>query len=237
MLDERRETRDVRCFELSSRTPFRDRLWKSFRRPVGSIGFFAVLIALVLFSACTDYESMIEGDFESLMLDSRDGQVYDTVTIGAQTWMAQNLNYETPNSFCYKDNPKNCAKYGRLYSWDAAMVACPAGWHLPSLDEWNELFNVVGVTGSAGNVLKSTSGWDEDGNGTDAFGFNVLPAGSRGYEGISSSGEGTSAHFWSSTESISNNQAETVGFYSDEERVFSGSTIYPLKYSVRCVKD
>lgn len=195
------------------------------------------LLSLLSFTACTDYESMIEGDFQSRMLDSRDGQVYDTLTIGAQTWMAQNLNYETPNSLCYKDNPKNCAKYGRLYSWDAAMVACPAGWHLPSLDEWNELFSVVSVTGSAGNVLKSTSGWDEDGNGTDAFGFNVLPAGARGYEGVSSYGEGTSTHFWSSTESISNNQAETVGFYSDEASIVIGSTIYPLKYSVRCLKD
>lgn len=193
--------------------------------------FCGLVIASLLLAACTDYESMIEEDFQAHMLDSRDGNVYDVVTIGSQTWMAQNLNYETPNSTCYKENPSYCDKYGRLYSWDAAMVACPAGWHLPTSDEWNDLFSVVGSSYS-GYVLKSTSGWKDDGNGRDAFGFKVLPAGMGGDY------LGENALFWTSTESKNGgSRAISVDFSYDYDGSFIGESFYVYKYSVRCVKD
>ena len=176
------------------------------------------------------------------MTDERDGQTYKTVTIGTQTWMAENLNYaytgvpydkdnytSDSTSWCYNNDASNCAKYGRLYTWAAAMDSvgtwtingkgcgfrnecsptypvrgvCPEGWHLPSETEWNSLRTAVGGGAIAGKMLKSTSGWDdfngEHINCTDAYAFSVLPAGFRVYEG-SFKDEGLHAHFWSSTE-------------------------------------
>ena len=112
------------------------------------------------------------------MTDSRDGQTYKTVTIGSQTWMAENLNYETSNSYCYNDSASYCIKYGRFYIWEAATTACPEGWHLPTKAEFKTLFTAVGGELIAGQKLKSTSGWNdyrgESGNGTDAFAFSAL---------------------------------------------------------------
>ena len=104
------------------------------------------------------------------MTDSRDGQSYRTVKIGHQIWMAENLNFDVPNSYCYKNSADSCAKYGRLYMWSAAMDSagtfspygigcgtgksctpqypvqgvCPRGWHLPSKKEWKTLLNKIG---------------------------------------------------------------------------------------------
>ena len=80
------------------------------------------------------------------LIDVRNGfsQTYRTITIGSQTWMAENLNYETLNSWCYENLQRNCNKYGRLYTWAAASTACPSGWHLPSVAEWEILLKNVG---------------------------------------------------------------------------------------------
>jgi len=102
-----------------------------------------------------------------------------TVIIGKQVWMAENLNNEY-GGVCYDNEPSNCAMYGRLYSWDDAMVACPVGFHLPSDKEWGELIGSVGERSAI--KLKSKKGWND--NGTDNYGFSALPGGivnSRGY--------------------------------------------------------
>ena len=208
------------------------------------------------------------------MTDSRDGRTYKTVTIGTQTWMAENLNYaytgvpykvysytSDSTSWCYNDDANNCSKYGRLYTWAAAMDSvgtwstngkgcgykktcsptypvrgvCPEGWHLPTKAEFETLFTAVGGQSTAGKVLKSTSGWNSGGNGSDAFAFSALPAGHRDYYGNYNS-EGDYAHFWSSTESNSDDAYSMYLFYSvgdaclDYDGKFTG-------FSVRCLKD
>ena len=216
-------------------------------------------------------------DYDTLT-DTRDGQTYKTVTIGTQTWMAQNLNYaytgvpynysgytSDSTSWCYKNEPENCAKYGRLYTWAAAMDSvgtwttngkgcghgstcsptgtirgiCPEGWHLPDTTEWNTLFTAVGGSFTAGTALKSTSGWNEDegesGNGTDSFGFSALPAGYR-YNGGYYDNEGYDAYFWSSTE-YNSNYAYYMRLYYNYDVAYLGINSKDGGHSVRCVKD
>ena len=167
---------------------------------------------------------------EGILTDSRDGQTYRTVKIGDQVWMAENLNFETDSSYCYNDSAKYCAKYGRLYEWSAAMDACPSGWHLPDTAEWRTLLDAVGGDSIAGTMLKSTSGWNSDGNGTDDFGFTVLPAGGRSSKDF----VGEAAAFW--TSEWYGNYAAAIRLLADAfaVRLISGRTY--VGHSVRCVK-
>jgi len=121
--------------------------------------------------------------------DSRDGHKYRAVKIDSQKWMAENLNYKTPNSFCYEDADSNCTKYGRLYTWEATENVCPAGWHLPTVDEWKKLIVTAGGLDDAYYSLSSKhgTGWEKcdifvgcmETGGLDKYGFGALPAGGR----------------------------------------------------------
>ena len=71
--------------------------------------------------------------------DLRDNEIYETVMIGNKEWMAQNLRFKVISSKLYKNSTKRKIKYGRLYNWEAANMACPPGWRLPSVEEWHEL--------------------------------------------------------------------------------------------------
>jgi uncharacterized protein (TIGR02145 family) len=137
--------------------------------------------------------------------DPRDGQVYQLVTIGSQTWFAENLRYNAAGSWYNPSNPD--PKYGRLYDWNTAFTACPAGWHLPTDAEWNTLEMALGLSasdanlsgqyrGTHGTVMKSTTGWI--GNGDNSSGFNAFPAGF--YYSGSYYYLGDVAHFWSASE-------------------------------------
>lgn len=172
------------------------------------------------------------------MVDSRDGQVYKTVTIGSQTWMAENLNYKTEHSFCYYHRDVNCDQYGRLYTWSAALNACPSGWHLPTREEFETLLDVVGKD-SSGTKLKSQTGWL---GVSDDYGFSALPAGDYcPYCGSSldayfqNSGHNTS--FWSaSLDSENANWACMMSMSSKSEAAHLDYYIKTFGQSVRCLK-
>ena len=190
-------------------------------------------------------ETVSEGYGE--FVDARDGQVYKMVRIGSQIWMAENLNYNynegNVNSSCYKDSSVYCKKYGRLYTFDAAIRACPEGWHLPKQLELNTFKNYLTPisTGDVGYALKSTSGWtayDGEMGGSNAFGFGALPAGRfhaigtpKEYESVQQS-----TYFWSSSE---NSKGVVVMYlrYNSSELYIDITNSKNHKYSIRCIKD
>ncbi len=195
----------------------------------------------------------------STITDSRDGEVYTTIQIGTQCWMSENLRYDVPGNSNDASNTSNpSTNYGRLYDWATVMDngasssanpsgvqgICPNGWHLPSDAEWNEMELVMGMSASAANEtscrgthginLKSISGWNNSGNGTNTTGFNALPSGSN----FSGSFDflGDYANFWSSTQK-SVDTAWDRAFHSDKSGVFRGYYYKSNGNSCRCVKD
>ena len=168
--------------------------------------------------------------------DLRDGQTYRTVKIGNQVWMAENLDFETEKSYCYNDSSKYCDKYGRLYTWAAAVDACPTGWHLPASAEFDTLFKAVGAQSVAGNRLKAATGWNTNLNLGDEYGFSALPAGNRYFDGTYNS-EGTNADFWASTEEKGGSSAYAMYLNSDDGGAFLTAQSKNLGKSARCVKD
>jgi len=176
-----------------------------------------------------------ETDFGTFT-DTRDGQTYKTVKIGTQTWMAQNINYQTKSgSWCYKDSTSYCNKYGRLYDWKTATTVCPNGWKLPSREDWKSLVATAGGWETAGKKLKSKSGWKENGNGTDIYGFSALPGGYRYSDGDFGSA-GSLGRWWTATEDDSDyayNRRMGYDYDSVDENDHNKS----YGYSVRCVAD
>ena len=168
------------------------------------------------------------------LVDDRNGQIYKTVKIDDQWWMAENLNFKTDSSFCYNDSAEYCEKYGRLYMWGAASSACPSGWHLPDTTEWKTLINAVGGQSTAGNVLKSMSGRNSSDYGTDDFGFSALPTGYRNEDG-DYFGEGSDSDFWSSTEN-GNSYAYHMDLSSDDY-AYLGGIYKDDAFPVRCIQD
>ena len=178
------------------------------------------------------------------MTDPRDKKTYRTVTIGndasAQTWMAENLNYKlSDRSICFNNNDTYCDMSGRYYTWNDAQDVCPEGWHIPSLKEWNTLFDNAGYHNqdiAAANLI-SQKGWATV-NGVDSFGFGALPMGYKFFDNENFSGVGAVAYFWSSNEGMKGEaECSTLSLFMGE--VTTGGCTFPENtvMSVRCIKD
>jgi uncharacterized protein (TIGR02145 family) len=165
--------------------------------------------------------------------DKRDGQVYKTVKIGEQVWMAENLKYAAEGSEYYENKDDYYVWMGCLYNWETAMKACPKGWHLPSDEEWQTLIDFVGGSDVAGKKLKSAVGWN-DGDGTDDYGFSALPGGA--YAVGEFDGLGERGGWWSASDE-SAYFAWTRHMKYDSESVDRGSGSKGDLFSVRCVQD
>jgi uncharacterized protein (TIGR02145 family) len=108
------------------------------------------------------------------LVDARDGQRYPTLRVGDQCWTGRNA--ASVGRTCYGNDPEGCRTYGGLYTWDQARQACPAGWHLPSREEWETLAGRLG-TATAAEKLKARKDHVPAFDGTDEVGFTALPAG------------------------------------------------------------
>ena len=170
------------------------------------------------------------------LVDDRNGQIYKTVKIDDQWWMAENLNFKTDSSFCFDHEERNCTMYGRLYTWAAASSACPSGWHLPSVTEFENLFTAVGGSSTGGLKLKATSSWYDGGNGTDDFGFSAISTGIMDYDMNYHFREGNNAFFWSSSENDPNN-ALFMSLLYDKDIADLSSHFKSFGVAVRCIKD
>jgi uncharacterized protein (TIGR02145 family) len=189
---------------------------------------------------------ILDNNDDDIFTDSRDGQEYRTVKIGNQIWMAENLNYKTGNCWAYDNDESNRQKYGLLYDWKTAKSACPKGWHLPTREEWNKLVQTAGGKDVAGKKLKSKSGWNENGNGTDDFGFSALPGGFRfGSSALPSIFRSTNGNFnsagyngnWWSASEYGSGDAYYRSMGYDNADVDESNDGKDGGYSVRYVKD
>ncbi len=161
-----------------------------------------------------------------VLLDKRDGQEYTIFEDGNENWwMAQNLNFATPGSWCYDLDDAKCAEWGRLYTWDEAMMACPEGWHLPNDQEWSALINYYGGIHNAGKNLKPGG----------ASEFNAQYSGYRDKDGFFGK-INESAYYWSSTDQNAD-YASFKGLYHTVDNVGTYTYTKPDGMSVRCVKD
>jgi uncharacterized protein (TIGR02145 family) len=200
----------------------------------------------------------------SAILDSRDGKAYNTVLIGSQCWMQQNLNVGTMvtgvttqgtscasiQKYCYANSEANCGTGGGLYQWNQAMCGsttagaqgiCPAGWHIPTHDEYTTLERTTCSSGSCATYFPfdyTTTGWRGINEGTTlknpAGLFKAVLSGSRNADG-SFLNLGSDTNLWSSVESGSN--AWRRALYSGFATVYRNTNGKAYGFSVRCIKD
>lgn len=197
-----------------------------------------LITAIVLFAlASIAWPQRVDEHRGMMLLDSRDGQRYPTVMLGDILWFARDLNYATPESFCYADVEKNCSVYGRLYRWEAALSACPAGWHVSTEYEWQLLERWLGIEEeyleNFGNRGTDQATRLKVGGDT---GFNVTYGGWRRWEDGEYEALGEHAAYWEATDS-SFDRAWHRDVDVEDDMIWRSPVIKPYALSVRCVKN
>ncbi|MCL2100939.1 MAG: hypothetical protein FWH22_04425 [Fibromonadales bacterium] len=171
-------------------------------------------------------ECQPNGAITGKKLDLRINRIYETVQIGGQIWLAENLDWipvmaDYDNSQCHDNNSINCEKYGRLYDWATALGLgagcngtrqgcdqpaglrggiCPVGFGVPKTSDWKTLIDYAGGSNIAGGRLKSKTDWSHNGVGTDNYNFNALSGGYAFDIGLNFGGEGSSSYWWTDTQ-------------------------------------
>ena len=167
--------------------------------------------------------------------DKRDGNVYRTITISGVTWMSENLKFKPKSgAFCFDNDSNNIPGYGVLYEWETAKNSCPAGWHLPSGEDFQTLANNFEQKGAWGKI------------GSDPSSFRIQLGGMQDYEGTFSEMD-ESGYYWTATEYDKTNAEYFSYLLIDDKPVIDISRKEDIadihgteknnKYSVRCIKD
>ena len=223
--------------------------------------FILLFFTLTVIPACHD------DDDDVVTVTDYDGNTYEAVTIGSQTWLRTNLKvthyrngdgiskrdraHWDPNSTegayaDYEDDTTNVALYGHLYNWYAVADSrglAPAGYHVASDEDWRELGDFLGGDTIAGGKLKETgtAHWMTPNEGaTDEVDFTGLPGGERVVSLTYDDGKGTLASFWTSTSSVQYPQLASfrgLGFDIAEIYGRDDAAAKSGGFSVRCVKD
>ena len=176
--------------------------------------------------------------------DERDGQVYKYTTIGNQVWMAENLKFDAPYSLCYDKIDGFCDTFGRFYSLhingeyfdlfdqDLLDTICPAGWHVPSVDEWNVLIeNMGGGINAVSRLYSKLDFGNQYKNGSDDCMFNSIPAGNWNKDSTLA-GNNVVSIYWTST--VKSFQTSYNCFFGYDGVTFGVN--YP-KMTIRCVRN
>ena len=121
------------------------------------------ILTILIFSNCQKSTSTFT--------DSRDQVIYKTQEINGLMWMLDNLQFKTDSSWCQKNDPKSCEKYGRLYTWEDAMSACPDGWRLPTQAEWMDL-----------SLHFANEEWHKKDGGENRLFNRIKPGGETGFD-------------------------------------------------------
>jgi uncharacterized protein (TIGR02145 family) len=223
-----------------------------------------LIVSISVFSTSCETDNNVPDEVQGeTFTDPRDGKVYRIVTIGTQTWFAENLNYTTgienitsaeewesmfggsftidhedKAAWCYYDNSAaNGDIYGALYTHAGALAACPQGWHLPTEEEWVQLTDYLGGLAGAGGRMKESGVeyWLTPNEGANnASGFSALPGGRRSYSPGNFYDLGGKAYFWSQQQTAIPHCLELLYDYCI---VGDSHWFMSSGMSVRCVKD
>ena len=190
-----------------------------------------------LFRFCTAWQPAVDSiltakEFETRcpvfesFVDSRDNQTYKVKEINGTRWFVENLNYAIEDkSMCYDREDENCKIYGRLYTQESALMACPEGTHLATDDDWKMLEIYAGGANTAAERLRS--------NGSDDYAFTAAFAGYANKNGISVI-QGEGAYFWTSKE-VGDGRGIARSMFATDKEVSSIPVDRKFWLSVRCV--
>jgi uncharacterized protein (TIGR02145 family) len=216
-----------------------------------------IIIFEILIPACCDKEKPLSG----LPVDG-DGNEYDTVVIGSQTWLLENLKTTkyingiaiylitdnsrwityTGGAYCwYDNNPGYKETYGALYNWNAVSLnlLCPVEYHVPTDQEWVTLIDYLGGEEIAGNKLKATGTqfWGSGNYSTNESGFTAMPGGRRSPNDGTFNSMGSYGSWWSSSPGIDDDSGNRVDMFASLSYASLKGLSKKAGFSVRCIKN